>query len=63
MSSSAFETPASEFQTPDKTERRFYDQGWNARVAGAPYTTQSTLDWQDGWKDCDEATPEHRKEI
>lgn len=55
--------PASEFQTPDKTERRFYDQGWNARVAGAPYTTRSTIDWQDGWKDCDEAAPEHRKEI
>ena len=38
----------------------FYDDGWNARVRGEPFDARSTRDWQDGWKDCDEAPPEDR---
>lgn len=42
----------------DEVERpeplpNFYDQGWNARVAGKPFTSASSRSWQDGWKDCD----------
>ena len=35
--------------------RNFYDEGWNARVAGEPFTAASSRSWQDGWKDCDGA--------
>ena len=42
----------------DEVERpeplpNYYDQGWNARVAGKPFTSASSRSWQDGWKDCD----------
>lgn len=43
------------------TEKKFYDQGWNARVRGEPYDRHATLDWRDGWKDCDEAPESSRK--
>lgn len=33
----------------------YYDEGWNARVRGEAYNTLKSLDWKDGWKDCDEA--------
>lgn len=44
----------------------FYDQGWNARVRGEPFRSSlegSSRSWRDGWKDCDEAPAEDRKEI
>lgn len=31
----------------------FYDEGWNARVSGGPFTGLSSRSWRDGWKDCD----------
>lgn len=33
----------------------YYDEGWNARLAGKPYSYLATLNWRDGWKDCNEA--------
>lgn len=37
-------------------EKKFYDHGWNARVAGEPFDANATLDWRDGWTDCDGTT-------
>jgi hypothetical protein len=39
----------------DKMANGFYDEGWNARVAGNPYDQSKSIDWRDGWKDCDKA--------
>lgn len=36
----------------EATEKKFYDQGWNACIDGEPYDPKATLDWRDGWKDC-----------
>ena len=33
----------------------FYDEGWNARVEGAPYDPTKSRAWRDGWKDCEDA--------
>jgi len=38
----------------------FYDEGWNARVAGAPNDPSKSLDWRDGWMDCNEAPEQDR---
>lgn len=32
----------------------FYDEGWAARCQDKPYNQKATIDWKDGWKDCDE---------
>lgn len=34
----------------------YYDEGWNAYIAKIPYNIKASLDWKDGWKDCQEAT-------
>lgn len=40
---------------------KFYDKGWNARVADKPFTTiGTTRDWRDGWHDCDDAPEAER---
>jgi hypothetical protein len=44
-------------------EKKFYDQGWNARVKGEPYDPKASRDWRDGWKDCDEAPAADRKKM
>lgn len=41
----------------------YYDEGWNARVREQPFRKDAKRDWQDGWKDCDEADPKDREEI
>lgn len=46
-----------------KDEFNYYDFGWNARVRGEPFNSKATLDWRDGWKDCDGAKEEDRVEI
>lgn len=38
----------------------YYDQGWDARVRGEPYDRNATIDWKDGWRDCEEAPAEDR---
>ena len=43
-------------------QKRFYDEGWNARVNEEPFDPSAAKDWRDGWKDCDEATAEHGKQ-
>lgn len=63
MTSETPNIPASESQAPEATERKFYDQGWNAFIDNEPFTFKSTIDWQDGWKDCNEAASIHRKKI
>lgn len=40
-----------------------YDQGWNARVENEPFNPYATVDWKDGWLDCDGAPEEERKEV
>lgn len=41
----------------------YYDHGWNARVHGEPYVEDATIDWRDGWCDCDEAPVDDRQLI
>jgi len=41
----------------------YYDEGWNARCRGQIFRRDARRDWQDGWRDCDEADPEDRQEI
>lgn len=36
----------------ENTPFRFYDQGWNARVVGEPYRSDSHAAWRDGYNDC-----------
>jgi hypothetical protein len=43
--------------------KKFYDEGWNARVRKEAYDRFASRDWRDGWKDCNEADPEDRKEM
>lgn len=38
----------------------YYDEGWNARVAGLPYDPSKSVHWKDGWEDCDEAPEAER---
>ena len=50
------------------TERKtmvyeFYDYGWNARIRNEPFQPTATIDWKDGWRDCDELSDEKRAEI
>ena len=33
----------------------YYDEGWNARIKGEPNNPHASIDWGDGWLDCDEA--------
>lgn len=44
-------------------ERKFYDQGWKARTNGEQFTSRSTIDWQDGYKDASEADEATRQEV
>lgn len=44
-------------------QKLYYDQGWNDRIKGVAYDIHATEDWQDGWKDCNDAPLEDRKEI
>lgn len=44
-------------------DKKFYDDGWNARVRGQEYDEAATRDWRDGWKDCDEAPEVDRQLI
>ena len=49
-----------------KPEYRFYDQGWNDRVANKPQQSSSngaSRDYRDGWRDCDEAPIEQRSQL
>lgn len=41
--------------------KSFYDQGWDARVRNEAYDPNATLDWRDGWQDCEDAPEEDRK--
>lgn len=43
--------------------KTYYDEGWNAFINGEPFDVKATLDWKDGWRDCQEASPEQRKPI
>lgn len=45
------------------SEKIYYDNGWNARVRGEPFDPDAYRDWRDGWKDCNEAPEQDRKEI
>lgn len=43
--------------------KQFYDEGWNARIAGEPFTSiGTTRDWRDGWRDCD-GVPEAEQKL
>lgn len=58
MSTGSAHFPDGHEREVDEVERpeplpNHYDQGWNARVAGKPFTSASSRSWQDGWKDCD----------
>jgi len=44
-----------------KSQLQFYDEGWNARCVGNPYTTAASRDWKTGWKDADGVSSEERK--
>lgn len=35
---------------------KYYDEGWNAYILGHSYSVNASRDWQDGWKDCEQAT-------
>lgn len=48
---------------PVENEKKFYDQGWNARIRNEPFHRSATIDWRDGWKDCDELSDEGRADI
>lgn len=41
----------------------YYDEGWNARVKGEAFDRTKSIDWKDGWKDCNELEDEERKKI
>lgn len=45
-----------------KSEAKYYDQGWIARVKNQPFRMDATIDWKDGWRDADETTEENRLE-
>lgn len=36
----------------------FYDEGWAAKCQDQPYNPRATIDWKDGWRDCNEVTQE-----
>jgi len=40
----------------------YYDQGWNDYINGIAYDISKSLDWKDGWKDCQEATAAYGKQ-
>lgn len=41
--------------------KQFYDEGWNDRLNGEPFTTiGTTRDWRDGWRDCDDVAESER---
>lgn len=40
---------------------RYYDEGWNARCDDQPNEPNASIDWGDGWLDCDEAIKEGEK--
>lgn len=40
--------------------KKFYSQGWNARVNNEPYDQQASPDWKIGWRDCEAVPPEER---
>jgi hypothetical protein len=43
-------------------QAKFYDEGWNAAHRGEPFRVAgTTLSWRDGWRDYQDAAPEHRK--
>ena len=43
-------------------EKRFYDQGWDARVQGEEFDFTAHREWRDGWSDCEE-TPEVGRQL
>ena len=44
----------------ERTPFRHYDEGWNARVLGEPYRTDTLPAWRDGYNDCAEAPGDDR---
>lgn len=45
------------------SDKLFYDEGWNDCLAGVPCPPRNecTLDYWDGWHDCNDAPPEFKK--
>lgn len=39
-------------------DKKYYAEGWQARRNNEPFDPSASKDWQDGWRDCDEAPKE-----
>ena len=40
-----------------------YDEGWNDRLTGVPYTPYGTRLWREGWLACDDTPNRIQKDI